>query len=428
MSAVPAVPARLRDDRDFRRYWWARLLSMVGTLVSYIAMPVLVYRLTGSALLTAMVAALEAVPYLLFGLFAGALADRLDRRRVMVSADVANAVVMATIPIAYWAGSLTVAHVMAVAFLVPSIAVFFDGANFGALPVLVGRDRIAQANAVVWGAQTVAEIVIPGLVGVTLAVLHPAPMIALDAFSYLVSAWFVWRVRRPMHDTSRAAERLSARGLIRDIGEGLRFLVQHSGVRTMTLVGAIQCVAGGGFAALLVVWCDQVLDVGTEGLRFGLVYGSWSVGALVASLSLPRLLRHASAARIALLALPPAALLGVVAAVAPTWQAAVVGLFAWSCAYTLTVVNAISYRQQVTPEPLLSRVNTAGRMLAWGVGWTVGALVGGALADVVGIRVALVTMASFGFIAAAVAWTSPLRELRYLPVVAGDTATPGSGG
>lgn len=428
MSAVPAVPARLRDDRDFRRYWWARLLSMVGTLVSYIAMPVLVYRLTGSALLTAMVAALEAVPYLLFGLFAGALADRLDRRRVMVSADVANAVVMATIPIAYWAGSLTVAHVMAVAFLVPSIAVFFDGANFGALPVLVGRDRIAQANAVVWGAQTVAEIVIPGLVGVTLAVLHPAPMIALDAFSYLVSAWFVWRVRRPMHDISRAAERLSARGLIRDIGEGLRFLVQHSGVRTMTLVGAIQCVAGGGFAALLVVWCDQVLDVGTEGLRFGLVYGSWSVGALVASLSLPRLLRHASAARIALLALPPAALLGVVAAVAPTWQAAVVGLFAWSCAYTLTVVNAISYRQQVTPEPLLSRVNTAGRMLAWGVGWTVGALVGGALADVVGIRVALVAMASFGFIAAAVAWTSPLRELRDLPVVAADPATPASGG
>jgi hypothetical protein len=402
---------RLLDDRDFRRYWCSRLLSVTGTLISYIAVPVLVYRTSGSAFLTAMVSALEAVPYLMFGLFAGALADRLDRKKVMVAADLVNAVVMATVPLAYWFGILTVPHLMAVAFAVPAIAVFFDGANFGALPVLVGRARIAEANAVVWGAQTVAEILIPSLVGVGLAVVQPAVMIALDAVSYLVSAYFVARIGRAMYDQDRVRMPWSLRTMFGEISEGLRFLVRHGGVRTLTIVGTIQCIAGGGFTALLVVWCDRVLDIGTEGLRFGLIFGSWSVGALVASWSLPRLLRRATAARIALVALPPSAVLGIVASLAFPWQFAALSLLLWSCVYTLVVVNSISYRQQVTPEPLMSRVNTAGRMLSWGLGWTLGATIGGALGHLIGIRPAMVTMTALSFIAVAVAWTSPLRGL-----------------
>src|SRR4051812_45488651 len=109
-----ASSTRLRDDREFRRYWWSRLLSVTGTLITYIALPVLVYRESGSALLTALVTALEAAPYLLFGLFAGALADRLDRKRVMITADLVNAALMATVPAAYWLDSLTVPHLMVV--------------------------------------------------------------------------------------------------------------------------------------------------------------------------------------------------------------------------------------------------------------------------------------------------------------------------
>jgi hypothetical protein len=87
-----------------------------------------------------------------------------------------------------------------------------------------------------------------------------------------------------------------------------------------------------------------------------------------------------------------------------------VGLFAWSCAYTMVVVNAISYRQQVTPEHLLSRVNTAGRMLSWGLGGTVGAAMAGALESLVGIRLALVMVACLTLVGVAIAWTSPLRS------------------
>jgi len=417
VSAPHTGGARLRDDPDFRRYWWSRLLSVIGTIVSYVALPVLVYRMSGSAMLTALVAGMEAAPYLVFGLFAGALADRWNRKAVMVVADVVDAAAIASVPAAHWLGVLTVPHVLVVAFVVPAVAVFFDGANFGALPVLVGRERIARANASVFGAATSAEIVLPSVVGVGLAVMHPAAMLAVDALSYLASAALVASISRPLHDASRPRVPLSPRVLWDDIVEGLTFLVTHAGVRTMTVVGALQCLAGGGFVALMVVWCDRTLHIGTSGLRFGLVYGSWSVGGLVAALVLPRLLRTLSPAHVTLLALPVSALLGIVTSLTSTWVLAALGLFTWSCAYTMVVVNSISYRQQVTPEPLLGRVNTAGRMLAWGLGWTLGAVAGGVLGNLLGIRPALVIMASMSVVAVAVAWTSPLRRAATEPAV-----------
>jgi MFS family permease len=180
----------------------------------------------------------------------------------------------------------------------------------------------------------------------------------------------------------------------------------------MTIVGALQCMAGGSFVALNVVWCDQVLGVGTSGWRFGLVFSAWSVGAIIASLALPRLLRRRNAAAITLAALPVSAVLGVVVPFARSWVVGALGLFLWSCVYTLVAVNSISYRQEVTPEPLLGRVNTAGRMLAWGLGWTTGALVGGVLSDILGVQTAMSAMAALGIVACVVAWTSPLRESR----------------
>ncbi len=412
VAAEATRSTRLRDDADFRRYWWARTLSTTGTVITLIALPVLVYRLSGSAFLTALVSALEAAPYVIFGLFAGALSDRWNRRLLMVNADLLNAALVASVPLAHWLGLLTVPHVLLVAFAGPAIAVFFDGANFGALPMLVGRDRITQANAVVYGSATAVESVMPSLVGVGIAVLHPATLLALDALSFAASALFINGIARPLHDGSRERSPLSRTVLLADIKEGVVYLARHAGVRTMTIISLIQCIAAGGFVALMVVWCDRVLGIGTEGWRFGLVYSGWAVGAMGAAVVLPRMLHKANPAQITLLALPFAAVFGLATAgVAQTWQLATFGLLLWSAVYTLVTINSISYRQQVTPEHLLGRVNTAGRMLAWGVGWTIGALAGGALGTLIGVRDAMTTMAALSFVAVAVAWTSPLRGL-----------------
>ncbi|TWD83633.1 putative MFS family arabinose efflux permease [Kribbella amoyensis] len=412
---IAGVPERLRDDADFRRYWLARAFSITGSMVTAIALPVLVYRLSGSPFLTALVSALEAAPYLLAGLFAGALSDRWNRRRVMISADLVNAVVIGSIPLAHWLGVLTVAHVLVVGCLVQSIYTFFDGANFGALPVLVGRERVAQANAAVWTASSLIELMVPPLAGLVLAVLSPATLLALDALSFVASAAAVRGIIRSMSQVREGRPPLRPRVLFADIGEGIRFLVRHPGVRTMTIVGALQSFAGGGFVALMVVWCDRVLHIGTSGLRFGLVFGAWGIGGMAAAVGLPRLLRRVRPAAITLFALPVSAVLGIVTALVPTWPLAAIALLTWGSAYMLVIVNSITYRQQVTPEHLLGRVNTAGRMLSWGVGWTLGAIVGGVLGGHLGVRAAMVVLGVAGFGAVLVAWTSPLRRLAAAP-------------
>ncbi|MEV5964256.1 MFS transporter [Kribbella sp. NPDC051952] len=401
---------RLRDDADFRWYWSSRVLSFTGSMVTAIALPVLVYRLSGSTVLTAMVTALEAAPYLLTGLFAGALADRWNRRRTMVTSDLINAVVVGSIPIAHLLGILTVLQVLIVAFTVQAVYTFFDGANFGALPVLVGRARVAQANSAVWSATSLIELLVPPLTGLILAVLSPATLLAVDALSFVASALAVRAIVRAMSERRVEQQPLRPRVVFADIAEGLRFLVRHPGVRTMTIVGSLQSFAGGGFMALIVVWCDRVLHVGTSGLRFGLVWGTWGIGGLIAALGLPRLLKRYPPAAITLYAVPVSALVGVLTPLAPGWIVAAIALLVWGSAYMLVIVNSVSYRQQVTPEHLLGRVNTAGRMLSWGVGWTLGAVLGGILGNAVGIRTGMVLMGLAGFVGVLVAWTSPLRR------------------
>lgn len=413
-SADAAVP--LLRDHDFLRYAAARGLSLVGTITTLIALPVLVYRLSGSASLTALVTALEAAPYLLFGLLAGAFGDRWNRRVTMVRADLLGALLLASVPVAHWLDVLTVPHILAVAFLGPTLAVFFDGAAFGALPTLVGRGRVAQANSYVWTVQNLAEIVVPSLVGVALAFAHPATLLSLDAISFAASALLLAGIARPLQDDARVRKPLSLRGIGEDIGEGLGYLWRHPGIRTMTIVGFTQCVAGGGFVSLMVVWSDRQLDIGTEGLRFGIVYGSWAIGSIVASLSLPRLLRGTTPARVTLVALPFSAVLGVVTPVWSDWRLGALSLLVWSVFYTTVVINSISYRQEVTPEHLLGRVNTAGRMLSWGVGWTGGAFLAGALASTIGVQATMFACTAASFVGVLVAWTSPLARARQLAV------------
>jgi predicted MFS family arabinose efflux permease len=176
--------------------------------------------------------------------------------------------------------------------------------------------------------------------------------------------------------------------------------------------------------ALMVVWADRVLGIGTAGLRFGVLFGVWGIGGTLAALVLPRLLNHTDPMRLCQLALPASALLGVLTARATDWRLACLGLAGWGVAYQLVIVNSITYRQQVTPERLLGRVNTAGRMLSWGLGWTGGATVAGAVSSHLGVRAALLVMTLLIVPAVALAWTA-LRGYAGEDAVAGSIGSPG---
>lgn len=405
-----ASPDSLLRDGQFVRYLAARLLSGAGNVATLIALPVLVYRTSGDAGLTALVAGCEAAPYLLFGLFSGALTDRWNRRRVMIAADVLSTLLLATIPLAAWLGTVSVPHILVVAFLGPTIGVFFDGAVFGAIPTLVGRDRIAVANSITWSVESVIEIVVPSMAGALLAILDPAWLLGFDALTFAASAALITGIHRPMYDASRPRSALTVRQVLRDIGEGLDYLVHHAGVRTMTIIGFVQCLSLGGYMALSVVWIDRVLGLGTQGWRFGVTYAAWALGGLAASLALPRIVRFVTPARITLAALPVSAGLGVVVSRLQVWWLTAPVMVFWAAAATLVTINSITYRQQVTPEHLLGRVNTAGRMLSWGMGWTGGALLAGVVVGPLGLRPTMLAFTVVNVLGVLVAWTSPLRR------------------
>jgi MFS family permease len=399
---------RLRSDPDFRRYAVARVVSQAGSAITYLAMPVLVYQLTGSNFWTGVVVVAQSVPYVCFGLIAGALADRVDRRRLMVTMDLISAVLLGSVPVAYALGVLTAPHVLLVAFAAHSTFVFFDAANFGALPTLVGPERLAAAQSTVFGAGTVVELVAPGLAGAALAVVPPASLLAFDAVSFAASALLIRLIARPLWDPGRAST--AARHLGREIRDGLGFLWRHPVVRVQTLVGVTQSFTGGAFLGQLVPWADQSLGVPPGDGRLGLMFIAWGVGSLGASLVFPRLSRRFGDARVTLLAMPLSAVGSLACALAGNWLVALGTLAAWGVAYLISVLNSVTVRQKVTPEHLLSRVNTAGRMLAWGIGSASGGLAAGAVSEATGPRAALILASGVTAAGAVAAWLSPLRR------------------
>jgi predicted MFS family arabinose efflux permease len=405
-SSAPTRRARLLSDPDVFRYVAARIVSLTGSAVTFIAMPVLIYGITGSATWTSLVIVAEAVPYLIFGLWAGALADHVDRRRVMVGADLLAALALATVPVAYWFDALTAGHVLIAAFGVRTIFVFFDAANQGALPSLVGRDRLPAANALVFGGSTVAETVVPMAAGALIVVVSPASIIAVDVLTFVASALLIRSITRPL---SGARDRVNPLRLTA-VAEGTRFILRHPVVRVMIVIGILVAFSAGALMAILVVWADRALGVQEGDWRLGVLFGAWGVGGVIGSILVPRLMHRFGGVRAALVVLPFAALTGVALALAEDWLAGALAIVAWSIAYVAIATISVTLRQQVTPEPLMSRVMTAGRMVTFGLGYPVGALVAGALAGVVETDEALLLSQLSLAVAALIAWSSSLRH------------------
>ena len=319
----------------------------------------------------------------------------------------------------YAFGALSPVHVLGVAFCAHSLFVFFDAANFGALPALVGRDHVTGATAAVFGSTSVIELVVPALTGAALVVIAPAPLLALDALGFIASALLIRAIVRPLSDPARVGQHESSSRP----GDRRRLavpLVDAAG-RAMTGIGAVQAFAGGAFVGQMVPWGDKVLGIAPTGdVRLGVLFTGWSLGGLAASALLPRLLRYWSEARIALLFLPASGMVGVLTCLAQHWLVAAAGLFVWGVGYLLVLMSSLTLRQRVTPEPLLSRVNATGRMLSFGLGSPLGAFVGGVVASVAGPRAAILTGSCVLLAGAVLAWCSPLRRLAEQDIAAGS--------
>jgi hypothetical protein len=325
---------------------------------------------------------------------------------------VLNLLLIGSIPLAYWLHLLTIAHIFIVALLSASAFVWFDAADFGALPTLVGRGRLIEANSAITSMSTIVGIAGPAIGGGLAALLGSAPTLSFDALSYLLSALTVLLIPRALSTISRPEQGAStqAPGMAASIREGLAFLWQHRLVRTLTFLSFGLSVTGGALLGLLVVYAVRALALPVTDARIGLLFAAGSLGSFVASLLLPQLTRHFPVGWITLLGMSlNLFLLILLATWISTLSIALVVYACWSLTYTLTTTNGISLRQLVTPDHLQSRVNAYARMIAWG-GTPFGAVLGGLFTQLTSLRPALLIMASGLAISLLIGCFSPLCE------------------
>ena len=400
----------LLRDAGFRQWYLARSISYAGTAATAVALPLLAYQRTGSATVTGAVAAAESLPYLLFGLPAGAVADRVSRRRLMIAAELLAALAVLSAPAAEALGTLTAVHIVAVAAAIGTAFCWFDAAAWGALTQIAGRDRLTRANSLIWATATVTGIAVPALAGVAATLWDPSVVLVADSLTYLISIALLVRLGRAVE---QHGARTSRRSLRKEITSGLAYLWRQPVIRTLSLTGFGLSATSGGALALLVVHAHEQLGLADGDRRIGLLYAAAAAGAFLSALALPKLSR--------ILGTGPLSIFGyltfLVAVLAlagsrDLWAA----LLLWAVcdfASATAITNGITVRQQLTPDDLQGRVNTTGRMIAWG-GTPVGAAVGGLVADAHGVATAYLLLGMPVALALIALVMSPVRRLTRL--------------
>ncbi|HEX5498315.1 MAG TPA: MFS transporter, partial [Thermomicrobiales bacterium] len=303
---------------DFGKFFAGQTISNLGNSITFFAVPILVYSLTGSALDLGLASAVQLLPYLLFGLVIGAWVDRVDRRRLMIAADLSRAVVIASIPVAAALGWLSVGWIYGASFIAATISIAFDAAQFAAIPSLVATDDLVAANGRIQASFSAATVVGPLLGGSLLAVLPIADIFVLDAASFLVSAVSLAAIRRSFNTAD--AEDAASRSLGRDIVDGLRYVLGHPVLRAISAMMALVNFVGASTGAQLVLFAHQRL--GANDSRVGILYAAGSLGVVATSLVAGRLRRRWSFGQVALGALMAGGALNVLLAFMTNYWAA----------------------------------------------------------------------------------------------------------
>ncbi|MCR6483889.1 MFS transporter [Amycolatopsis sp. OK19-0408] len=372
----------------FWRLWIAAGLSSLADGVLKVALPLVAVGYTREPALVAGLAVAFSLPWLVFALPAGALVDRLDRRRAMLAANLVRGGLLAAVAVltALGGGSIWALYVVALGAGIAET--LYDTAAQSIVPQVVGRAQLARANGRMYAAeQTANEFAGPPLAGVlaaagvVVALVAPVALWAV-AVAALLLVRGEYRVPREQRTTLRA-----------DIAEGLRFLVRHRVLRTFSvMVGTFNLATGATFAVLVLYAVGPGSAMGLSEPAFGLLMATTAAGGLVGALlaePVERRLGRVRALWVSWLAggLPVGAL-----AVTANPYAVGAAFFTGGVGILVSNVVMVSLRQELTPDHLLGRVGSSHRLVAWGTK-SLGALAGGAIAQAFGLRAVFVVMA-----------------------------------
>jgi MFS family permease len=363
----------LARNRDFKVLLTSQGVSALGDAVTFTALPLLVLALTGSGLMMGIVGALQAVPDLVFGMVAGALADRTDRRRMMLLADLGRAGLTALIPLSVILDGPTLAVVLVVAAPMSVLRTLFLAGYTASVPALVGRSQVARANSIFETIYSTGYIVGPALAGVLSSTIGPGLTLAIDAVSFGLSGLALAAVRRDL----RAPIDRQPASLLADIREGIEFILGHRLLRSMILYWGLVAIATAPLVPALAVHVTR--DLGYEDAILGLTLTAFGIGTVVGALVTARMPRRAVAPFLFGGTLATGLVLLVIASTNLV-PLLLVAACAGGIAQSMVLVTYLTARTAHSPDALLGRVGSTARTISLGL-QPIGLLAGGALID-----------------------------------------------
>jgi MFS family permease len=400
---------------DFVKLWGSLTLVHFGGQITFLALPLTAALvLNASPFEVGVLTALEALPYPLFGLFAGVLVDRARKLPVIIVCDVGRGFALGAIPLCAWFGVLS----MPVLYVAGFVVGIFTVAGWPAYQVFmterVGRENLVEANAKIGVADSAAQLVGPGLAGALIQWLTAPFAILLDAFSFFLSAWMLRGIPPKESDAPKARRR----SLGREIREGLEIVWHDRTLRSLVWSVGIWQIFRHAFIATVVLFAAR--ELGFSAGHVGILFMTAGLGSLAAAGVTMHLNQRFGMGRTMLGGVggTGVAWLVIGASSGSFWVASLLfggGLFLLDLAAMIFFINYLSLRQALTPDRLLGRV-TATLISLTVAAAPLGGLAGGWIGDHLGLRAAML-MAGAGAVVLAglLTWFSPLARMRELP-------------
>jgi MFS family permease len=355
--------------------------------------------------------ALGTLPFLLFGLLVGVYADRNRRRPIMIMSDVGRAISLATIPISAVLFGPSLVLLYTVSFSVGTLTVFDDVSTFAFLASLVDRDQLVEANSRIATSQATAQAAGPSAAGILIQILTAPITILVDVFGYAGSASFLsWIRKEEPHP-----KRIVSKSIGNDLKEGMTVVFSNRYLWSIAGSTGTSNFFASVISALFILFATKDLKLSSPEL--GIIYGLGSIGALVGSLLAIRISKRIGVGR-AIVASIFVAGMSWIAVYFATIPLAVPMLilasFLASVGAVIYNVNQVSFRQAIVPLEMQGRLNATMRFLVWGT-IPIGALVGGVLGTILGLRTAIGIAAIGGALAFLWVLLSPVRRIIEIP-------------
>ncbi|MGC5365101.1 MFS transporter [Streptomyces sp. DT24] len=402
----------LLRDPDFGRLFAATALGQLGDRIIFLALPlVAIAALNTDEFQVGLLTAMTTAGSLLVGLPAGAWVDRMRKRSVMISADLARALILLTIPTVWWAGLLSLWWLYAVAFAHGLLTVFFDVAYVSYLPYLVGRDNLVEGNSKLSAIRSVTSISGPAVAGPLVGwVGAPAALLA-SSVGMTASGLLAISIRK----RERKPEPSGHPKLRRDVKEGLKFVLRSPVLRAIILGDAIFNLFLVMYQTMLLFFLER--EIGLQSFRIGLLLSGMGCGALLGALLATTVSKRVGQGPVIWLApLVTCPLTALMPLARPGWSVyvAAIGLAALSLGGVVRVVAQSSLQQALTPDRLLGRMSATARFVSWG-GIPLGGILGGASGSVFGATPTLWIGAAGMTLSLLPNFLSPLRTMRTIP-------------